>query len=82
MRTLQRNLKQSTATFLFISHTKNVFLFKFFCIIFIDVKIIKEMPGSLASGTHCISMLRSSKPVGAPHLPLSIKTYKIQIQAL
>jgi hypothetical protein len=48
MRILQRNLKQTTDTFLFISHTTNVPLFKFHCNIFIGVRIIKEMPGSVA----------------------------------
>jgi len=43
----------TTDTFLFFSHTTNVFLFKFLCNIFIGVRIIKEMPGSLASGTLC-----------------------------
>ena len=57
MRILQRNLKQTTDTFLFISHTTNVLLFKFRCNIFIGVRIIKEMPGSVASETHCISMI-------------------------
>jgi hypothetical protein len=33
---------------------KNVFLFKFRCNIFTGVRIIKEMPGSVASGTLCI----------------------------
>ena len=33
---------------------KNVLLFKFRCNIFIGVIIIKEMPGSVASGTPCI----------------------------
>jgi len=32
----------------------NVLLFKFRCNIFIGVRIIKEMPVSVASGTHCI----------------------------
>ena len=32
----------------------NVLLFKFRCNIFIGVRIIKEMPGSVVSGTHCI----------------------------
>ena len=54
IRILQRNLKRTTDTFLFISHTTNVLLFKFRCNIFIGVRIIKEMPGSVASGTHCI----------------------------
>jgi len=54
MRILQRNLKRTTDTFFFISHTTNVLLFKFRCSIFIGVRIIKEMPGSVASGTFCI----------------------------
>ena len=35
---------------------KNVLLFKFRCNIFIGVRIIKEMPGSVASGTLCMCM--------------------------
>ena len=50
MTILQRNLKLTTDTFLFISHTMNVILFKFHYSIFIVVRIIKEMPGSVASG--------------------------------
>jgi hypothetical protein len=38
---------------------KNVLLFKFRCNIFIGVRIIKEMPGSVASGTLCIIIWRS-----------------------
>jgi len=54
----------TTDTFLFIYHTTNVLLFKFRCSIFIDVRIIKEMSGSIASGTHCImrSDSRSVRP--------------------
>jgi len=33
---------------------KNVLLFKFRCNIFIGIRIIKEMPGSVGSGTPCI----------------------------
>jgi hypothetical protein len=51
MRILQQNLKRTTDIFLFISHTTNVLLFKFRCNIFIGVRIIKEMPGSVASRT-------------------------------
>jgi len=54
MRILQRNLKRTTDTFHFISHTTNVFLFKFRCNIFIVITIMKEMPLSIAGGTHCI----------------------------
>jgi hypothetical protein len=46
-------MTHTTDTFLFISHTTNVPLFKFRCNIFIGVRI-KEMPGPVASGTHCI----------------------------
>ena len=66
MRILQQNLEWTTDTFLFISYTTNVLLFKFRCNIFIGVRIIKEMPGSVASGTHCtgwgISWLTSLYP--------------------
>jgi hypothetical protein len=47
-------IRRTTDTFLFISHTTNVLLFKFRWNIFIGVRIIKEMLGSIASGTHCI----------------------------
>jgi len=56
MRILQRNLKRTTDTFVFISHTTNILLFKFRCNIFIGVTIVKEMLGSVASGTHCITV--------------------------
>jgi len=49
----------TTDTFLFISHTTNLFLFKFRCNIFIGVRIIKEIPGLVASGTPCISRLHT-----------------------
>jgi len=44
----------TTYTFLFISHTTNVLLFKSSCNIFIGFRIIKEMPGLVGSGTPCI----------------------------
>ena len=53
MRILQRKLNFVEDTFLFISHTTNALLFKFRCNTFIGVRIIKEMPGSVASGKHC-----------------------------
>ena len=37
-------------------NSKNILPFKFCCNIFIGVIIIKEMPGSVASGTPCISI--------------------------
>jgi len=69
MRILQRNLKgttdRTTDTFFFISHTTDVILFKFICYIFVGVRIIKEMPGSVASGTHCI-FVHSTLPAPFP----------------
>ena len=47
----------TTDSFLFISHTTNVLLLKFRCHIFIGIRIIKEMPGSVASGTPCMRQL-------------------------
>ena len=44
----------TTDTFLFISHTTNVLLFKSRCNIFIGFRIIKEMPGLVGSGTSCV----------------------------
>ena len=62
MRILQRNLthtsdthyRHALDTFLFISHTTKLPMFKFLHNIFIGVRIIKEMPVSVASGTPCI----------------------------
>jgi len=64
MRILQRLQTHTTGTFLFISYTTNVLLFKFSCNIFIGVRIIKEMPGSVASGTPCIMTLVSEGQAG------------------
>jgi len=47
-------IRRTTDTFLLISHATNGLLFKFNCNIFIGVRIIKEMPGSVASGAPCI----------------------------
>ena len=55
--TTNEDIAMTTDTFLFICHTTNVLLFKFRCNIFMGVRIIKEMPGSVASGTHSISLL-------------------------
>jgi len=69
MRILQRNLKRTTDTFLFISHTTNVLLFEFRCNIFIGVTVIKEMPGSVASGSHFRSL-----PANGPGSVVGIAT--------
>jgi hypothetical protein len=46
---------RTTDTFLFISHTTNLLLFKSRCNIVIGVRIIKELPGLVGSGTPCIN---------------------------
>ena len=43
--------------------TTNVLLFKFRCNISIGVRIIKEMPGSVASGTLCILPINATDKV-------------------
>ena len=50
-------IRRTIDTFLFISHKTNVLLFKFRCNIFIGVRIIKEMPGLVASWTPCIILI-------------------------
>jgi hypothetical protein len=46
-------IRRTTDTFLFISHTMDVLLFKSRCNIVIGVRIIKELPGLVGSGTPC-----------------------------
>jgi len=59
----------TTDTFLFISDTTNVLLFKFRCNIFISVRIIKETAGSVAGGTSCITgMERVSRAIRSESL--------------
>jgi hypothetical protein len=60
--------RRTTDTFLFISHTTNVLLFKFLCNIFIGVRIIKEMLDSVASGTPC------SKPMPYHNISLIVNS--------
>jgi hypothetical protein len=54
----------TTDTLLFISHTTNVLLFKFRCNIFIGVRIIQEMPSSVASGTPATKIYPINETVG------------------
>ena len=79
MRILQRNLKRTTDTFLFISHTTNELLFKFRCSIFIGVRIIKEMPGLVANGTPYITR---GPVTAAPVFLFSQQTQQIMITPL
>ena len=53
MKILQRNLNRSKF-FVWEMEECAVVRFKFRCNILISGKIIKEMPGLVASGTHCI----------------------------
>jgi hypothetical protein len=55
-------IRRTADTSLFISHTTNVLLFKFRSNILIGVRIIKEMPGSVASGTPCIKLSIKDAP--------------------
>jgi len=46
---------------------KNVLLFKFRCNIFIGVRIIKEMPGAVATGTPCITDVSRAREFAESH---------------
>ena len=54
MKILQRNLNRSTFIVWEMKRNVSVVRFKFRFNILISGKIIKEMPGSVASGTPCI----------------------------
>ena len=54
MKVLERNLDKSTFIVWEMKRNVSVFRFKFRFNILISSKIIKEMPGSVASGTPCI----------------------------
>jgi hypothetical protein len=53
MKILQRNLNRSAFVVWEMKRNMSVVRFKFRCNILISGKIIKEMPGSVASGTPC-----------------------------
>jgi len=57
--TTNENIATTTYTSHFLSHTTNLLLFKFRCNIFIGVRLINEMPSSVASGTSCIRQRRN-----------------------
>jgi len=56
MKILQRNLNRSTFVVWEMKRNVTAVRSKFRCNILISCKIIKEMPGSVASGTHCIHL--------------------------
>ena len=61
MKILQRNLDRSTFVVWEMKRNVSVVRFKFRCSILIGGKIIKELPGSVASGTLFIKKLIYSK---------------------
>jgi len=54
MKIMQRNLNSSAFVVWEMKRNVSVVRFKFRCNILISGKVIKEMPGSVASGTRCI----------------------------
>ena len=61
---------------------KNVLLFKFRCNIFIGVRIIKEMPGSVASGTPCIYCIQWSHMTYCYFITLHFKNIRSKAKVL
>ena len=61
MKILQRNLNRGTFVVWEMKNNVSVVRFKFRCNILISGKIIKEMSGSVASGTHCTTVLLGIK---------------------
>jgi hypothetical protein len=61
MKILQRNLNRSTFVVWEMKRNVSVVCFKFRCNILISGKIIKEMPGSVASGTPYINSINVDK---------------------
>jgi hypothetical protein len=72
MRILKRNLKRTTDTFLFISHTTNVLLFKFRYNIFIGVRNINPLIAELNPICHLLALL------GAHHI-LHISRIRVKV---
>jgi len=73
MKILQRNLSRSTFVVWEMKRNVSVVRFKFRCNILISGIIIKEMPVSVGSGTHCITMHGPQK-VKFPVLFISWRT--------
>ena len=74
MRILQRNFEADLPHCVRNVKEKNVLLFKFLCNIFISVRIIKEMPGSVANGTPCIMIHGTTVEI--------IETFSVQFQTV
>jgi len=62
MKILRRNLNTNTFVVWEMKRNVSVVRFRFLCNILISGKIILKMPGSVASGTHC--MINSIAPSG------------------
>jgi len=71
-------IRRTTDISLFISHTMNLLLFKFGCNIFVGVRIIKEMPGSVACGTPCTKFIFCKGKGKAISLQASYRTIAFQ----
>ena len=54
---IEGNLNSSTFVVWEMKRNESVVRFKFRCNILISGKIIKEIPGSVASGTRCINII-------------------------
>jgi hypothetical protein len=76
MNILQRNLNRRMLWCRYISYTMRQVRFKFRCNILISGKIIKEISGSVASGTHCTRVL-TPYHLTMPALWYSLCTYKL-----
>ena len=80
MRILRQNLKRTTDTH--YRHTLQTHSFQFLtqrtysCNIFIGVRVIKEMPCSVASGTHCITKGFSNLPPSSQTLGFIVSRKK------
>jgi hypothetical protein len=62
------SIRRTTDTFLFISHTTNILLFKSRCNIVIGIRIIKELPGLVGSGTLCTMFMKLRRVIHASHV--------------
>jgi L-lysine 2,3-aminomutase len=69
-------------TFLFISHTTNVLLFKSRCNIVIGVRIIKKLPGLVGIGTLCIKKNMEALAVASKEIELEVNADKIKYMVM
>jgi len=75
MKILQQNLNRSRFVVWEIKRNMSVVRFKFRCNILISGKIIKEMPGSVASWTHCIIVCTTCRTIQEVCILLTKRIY-------